>query len=85
MARLERRAEMREIRKNLLALKSDKILTALMKDKEFGDTVQKNLGVLARGEHSDTALQMKYLKVINYIQTVNQLEERLRVLRGEKI
>jgi hypothetical protein len=82
MARKERRAEMREIGKKLFILKTDPVLLALIKDKELSDTVQNNLMFLEQGEYVDKDIQMKYMRILNWMQTIKSLEYRLTILRG---
>jgi hypothetical protein len=83
MARRERRAEMRQISKELALLKQDPIYLNLLHDDSLAKVVQENLVFLEKGEYIDKDIQLKYGKVINFLQTVNQLQYRLKALRGE--
>jgi hypothetical protein len=53
-----------------------------MKDETFAKVVKDNLVLLRAGEMPDKDIQFKYGKVINFLQTIVGLEQRLAELRG---
>ena len=79
--RRDRRAEIRQIRKELNALKTHRVYTEALKSESFSAIVAKDLHLLKEGVHPDTAIQMRYGKAINLLSEIVQLEKRLQYLQ----
>lgn len=85
MGRIERRKEIREIKKAIIALQNDPIYINLLHDEDLGKTVKENLVFLEKGEYQDKDIQFKYDKIMDYIQTQNQLAFRFRELTKNSV
>jgi hypothetical protein len=83
MNRHDRREETRAINKELTRLKQDPIYLNTLKDEAFADLVRKNELILRDGEYPNTDTQFKFQKAVDFLAKVNQMQERLKVLRGK--
>jgi hypothetical protein len=87
MNRLERRAESRQIIKELKLFRSHRVYLNALKNEDFSEIVKRDLILLKDGTHPDSAIQMKYGQAINLLSQIVQLEKRLQYLqtgfRGE--
>lgn len=79
--RRDRRAESRQIIKELKLFRSHRVYINALKNEDFSEIVKRDLILLKDGTHPDSAIQMKYGQAINLLAQIVQLEKRLQYLQ----
>ena len=79
--RRDRRAESRQIIKELKLFRSHRVYLNALKNEDFSKIVKRDLILLKDGTHPDSAIQMKYGQAINLLAQIVQLEKRLQYLQ----